>query len=206
MKPCSRCKIQKILNQFSREQRSLDGRRSECKTCQSVDSADYYIANRKRRTIASAAWYAANRQRKAAVVAAYSRGCTVEFVYECWASHCVICGVSPTKLAYYRHGRTRRMQVGHLVPGDDATGHAPMCWKCNGKLSDRTLTAQTGAEVLRHSRKYWIQLCGREEAWLHTDVDERGYGVGGQAETPGRQAKLNKWRAGGEEQDQQRAG
>lgn len=113
----------------------------------------------------------------------YSRGCDYATFYRCRHGRCIICNVPPWTLERYRLGP---MQVGHLVPGDASGGFEPMCKKCNRYLGARTLTEKTGREVLRRSRRYWSRLQLRDEAWQHTDVDERGYGQGGVNDSPGR--------------------
>ena len=120
--------------------------------------------------------------------AAWQRGCDEATVYRCRAGRCVICNVAPWVLARYHLGS---MQVGHLVPGDANGGFEPMCKKCNRFLGVRALTQKTGREVLFKARRYWSRLQLRNEAWVHTDVDERGYGIGGVSETPGRQRRLD---------------
>jgi hypothetical protein len=45
MKTCSCCKLEKTLEEFNNRKRAKDGKRSECKTCQSKKSSIYYINN-----------------------------------------------------------------------------------------------------------------------------------------------------------------
>lgn len=114
---------------------------------------------------------------------AHRRGCDQQTVIRCQSSRCIICNVPPWTLARYRMGP---MHVGHLVPGDSSGGFEPMCKVCNRYLGARTLTEQTGQEVLRRARRYWSRLQLRDEIWMHTDVDEQGYGYGGVNDSPGR--------------------
>lgn len=136
-------------------------------------------------------YYARNRMRRLAEAVAYARRCPLGRVYEIWQSRCAVCNVAPWMLE--RYGWLGRMQVGHLKPGDPDAGFAPMCRKCNQFLGVRALTEQTGGEVLRRSRQYWVRMRMRIEAWMHTRADERGYGVGGVNESPGRQKKLDRF-------------
>lgn len=168
-RPCRRCGSTDIPEHRSRRYDWL------CRKCASKDAT-------KRNMV----WRRTPRGR--AVRLAYDRGCTPADAVRCQSSRCVVCNVPPWTLARYRLGP---MQIGHLVPGDASGGFEPMCRQCNRYLGVRRLTAETGREVLRRSRRYWSRLQMRDELWMHTDVDERGYGFGGVNETPGRQRKLD---------------
>lgn len=168
-KPCRRCGSLDIPEHRRRRYDWL------CRSCASADATKRY--NVWRRTLHGRS-----------VRIAYERGCTPADAIRCQSSRCIICNVPPWTLARYRLGP---MQVGHLVPGDASGGYEPMCRQCNRYLGARRLTVETGREVLRRARRYWSRLQMRDEAWMHTDVDDRGFGFGGLSEPPGRQRKLD---------------
>lgn len=78
-KKCSKCKVPKALDQFSKRATSKDGLQSQCKACVNaynceyhVDNLDkeharsrkYHVATRKRRQEYKRNWYANNRERQ----------------------------------------------------------------------------------------------------------------------------------------------
>jgi hypothetical protein len=185
-KPCRRCGSIDIPEHRRRRYDWL------CRECHGADTTARYDIYRRTSHGREVRRQSEKRYRLNRIAAV--RRCTLETVIRCQSSRCVVCNVAPWTLARYRLGP---MHVGHLVPGDEAGGFEPMCKKCNTYLGARKLTAETGREVLRRSRRYWSRLRMRDEAWMHADVDERGYGFGGVNEPPGRQRKLE---AFGEEQ------
>lgn len=179
-KPCRRCGSTDIPEHRARRHDWL------CRKCNNKDVAARYEIYR--RTPRGREVRRRSDTRYALHRIAYRRGCTLADVVRCRSSRCVICNVAPWTLERYRLGP---MNVGHLVPDDASGGFEPMCKKCNRFLGVRSLTEETGREVLRRARRYWSRLQMRDEAWQHTDVNERGYGFGGVSEPPGRQRKLD---------------
>ena len=110
-------------------------------------------------------------------------------VFRCRSSRCIVCNIPPWLLRRYFSDSRGTMNVGHVRPDGEAV--EPMCCKCNRFLGSRALTEKTGREVLRRARRYWSHIRMRDEPWIHTDVDERGRGVGGVDEPAGRQRRLD---------------
>lgn len=79
---------------------------------------------------------------------------------------------------------TAHLELGHVVPTDNAAGFIPMCRGCNSQLGARVYNPVSAASVLRWARSKWLHpRWGRPEKklwWLNTDVDPvTGHGVGG---------------------------
>ena len=49
MKKCTKCKIEKELDEFCKDSKSKDGRQSQCKFCKSEQIKDYYKKNPTKR-------------------------------------------------------------------------------------------------------------------------------------------------------------
>lgn len=64
-KSCTKCGDTKPLEEFSRETRSKDGRRSHCKLCDNASTARWERQNQQRRIEKSKRWAARNRKYKA---------------------------------------------------------------------------------------------------------------------------------------------
>jgi 5-methylcytosine-specific restriction endonuclease McrA len=61
-KTCSNCGTLKNIVEFHKHARGLYGRRSQCKQCEKVKHADYYLRNKDACNQRSAAWYKSNQE------------------------------------------------------------------------------------------------------------------------------------------------
>ena len=71
-KTCTKCGIDKPLNDYYNHKRRKDGKEATCKKCRSKNSRKNYEANRELRLIQSRAWYEMNRERKTATTRAWT--------------------------------------------------------------------------------------------------------------------------------------
>ena len=70
-KTCSVCGYEKYASEFSKNKKTKDGMRQQCKACDKAARAIYYAANSDARKDAAAAWYQANKGRAIANKAAW---------------------------------------------------------------------------------------------------------------------------------------
>jgi len=63
---CSRCRVSRLLDDFSKKQASPDGRQSLCKKCDNTRRAAYDRSHRPESIIRKAVWRQANSERHAA--------------------------------------------------------------------------------------------------------------------------------------------
>lgn len=85
-KVCSKCRVEKPLNDFHRKKQGLHGRAAACKQCKAEVNAQYYVDNSAQWVDYSAQNYAANRDLRAEQIAAYrltpeGRGATWAHLY-----------------------------------------------------------------------------------------------------------------------------
>lgn len=73
VKPCTKCGVQKPLEDYHCNKNAKDGRAYHCKACASTYLKGYDKANRAARTAKEKAWREANRDRVAARQSAYGR-------------------------------------------------------------------------------------------------------------------------------------
>jgi hypothetical protein len=72
-KLCKKCGLRKSLNDFYRATGTRDGHRSECKACNLVAKAKWYVSNRERAIARSRAWRETNRERYLAYARNYRK-------------------------------------------------------------------------------------------------------------------------------------
>lgn len=73
MKQCTRCKIPKTIAEFSKMDKSVDGRQPRCKACASIAGKVYRRASREKIAAYSAKWSKANPGKVKASVAKWSK-------------------------------------------------------------------------------------------------------------------------------------
>lgn len=71
LKTCRKCRTDKPLEEFSRDRRKSDGRRSRCKECVCAQNRAYYAEHAEERREYDKAYYAANAERVRARAKAY---------------------------------------------------------------------------------------------------------------------------------------
>lgn len=64
MKQCSKCKIEKPLDQFSKDSSRKDGKQLHCKECNRIAGEKYRSENPEKRRAMCASWDARNKDRK----------------------------------------------------------------------------------------------------------------------------------------------
>jgi hypothetical protein len=110
-------------------------------------------------------------------------------------TRCAICGIPNYEIARLNKGgpwfpflgrrtgggASRRLQLGHVVAGQNEGGFVPLCSTCNRCLGVRTLDERNGVRVLKAVTNKWDRTYMNATSlwWMNTDVDERGHGVGG---------------------------
>lgn len=62
MKVCTKCSVEKSLEEFWKHKRSSDGRQAWCKTCSSIRRTLYYRENREHESSLRETWNEAYRQ------------------------------------------------------------------------------------------------------------------------------------------------
>ncbi len=63
MKTCTKCGIEKTLDDFHRWKQSKDGRKSRCKACNTADSSAWQVANKERYLTRYKEWAEKNRDK-----------------------------------------------------------------------------------------------------------------------------------------------
>ena len=71
MKTCSKCNVEKALDEFNKKKAAKDGRRPECRPCQKTSSRGWVLANKERKAASTKAWNSANKERIAATCKAW---------------------------------------------------------------------------------------------------------------------------------------
>jgi len=62
MKKCSRCFIEKELTEFNKNNKTKDGRREKCRSCQKIEGSNYYKNNKNNISEKSKDWRDNNKQ------------------------------------------------------------------------------------------------------------------------------------------------
>lgn len=143
MKICSRCKIEKSLDDF------YESKKSWCKACQIEAYKEYKKRNREKVNATKKAWNEANPDKIAKMNlrrAARRVGLDPEFIvsyYESHAGTCDICGGHP-------NGQGNRLYIDHCH--DTGAFRGLLCSKCNtglGQFDDDTARMEAAIMYLR---------------------------------------------------------
>lgn len=73
MKKCTRCKVEKELSQFSKDESSKDGLAYYCKACAAIGVKQWYENNKERAKEATKQWCENNKERVKETSGAYAR-------------------------------------------------------------------------------------------------------------------------------------
>jgi len=64
MKKCTKCGIEKELDEFHKQKSAKDGHRFDCKSCAAKSKAKWYAENKEKITKSKAKWYAENKEKR----------------------------------------------------------------------------------------------------------------------------------------------
>lgn len=143
MKTCTKCKIEKPLDEYGRERAARDGRTPYCKACKKAYNAEYYIANRdhalavaavRRAAIPHAKWEGMyrHRARKYGLVPVVESFTTHELVAR-WGDECFHCKGEWSELDHHP------VPVAHGGP-HTLENAKPSCVTCNRSARIRRLS------------------------------------------------------------------
>lgn len=74
MKTCTKCKIEKPLEEFSKHRKNKDGLQYKCKTCTTIYNQEYYQENKEKRHAQIWVYYQENKEERRAKQNAYDKG------------------------------------------------------------------------------------------------------------------------------------
>jgi hypothetical protein len=139
MKPCSRCSVEKPLNDFYTDKSKKDGHHSVCKECTKADRKARYEADPETHKTRMKAWQKAN----GAKIAARHRRRREELI-EAYGGRCTCCGQTGYEFLTIDHvnndGAEHRKKVGEgasaiinylRARGYPKEGFRLLCWNCN---------------------------------------------------------------------------
>lgn len=133
-KTCSRCRLDKSIEEFGHHRGRKDGRQSRCKACANAEATAWTKKNPERRKEQHKRWRAANPDTIKRQSLRRHYGITLEHYNELLAKQDGRCGICRTDSP---RGHHNTFNVDH----DHETGliRGLLCWDCNsavGKLGD----------------------------------------------------------------------
>lgn len=166
-KRCSACREVKSLDQFQRETRRTDGRRSYCKACATIQAKKRYAETRDAVAEYNRRRYAANPERAKAEAVAYAAGLKAAVLAH-YGETCSCCGTTSDLTIDHINGDGRQWR--QQTFGNNDAGGAPvyrwiiangfpddlqvLCRSCNRSKGD-------GAAChLDHMKMTLLRLCG----------------------------------------------
>jgi hypothetical protein len=139
MKACSRCNVEKPLEDFYPDKSKKDGRHGTCKECQKADRKARYEADPETHKARMKAWQKANGDKIAA-----RRRRMREEVIEAYGGRCACCGLTGYEFLTIDHtngdGAEHRKVIGEgatdILNYLRANGYPKdrfrlLCWNCN---------------------------------------------------------------------------